>query len=441
MSKPLSVFSLSLITVCSVDSIRNLPAAAMAGNQLLYYFSLALVLFLLPSAIIAVWFSQQSSQGIYGWVKVGLGKQFACLAIWFQCIQNLLIYPTFLSFIAATLLYSFSPALASNSYVIFMVILALIWSLTWINLQGIHTSSRFNSVCTILGLLLPFLLILSLGGRWYYTHSNTIQNLIPANTTYSWTSLIAIMLSFCGIEIAAVHAKESQKGAFSKSIFIAVIVVFFTMLFGAITLAMIIPAQQLNFISSIPQLIDLFFKEFHYEQLAFLVNGLIAIGCIGTANNWIIAPIKGLSFAVDEGLFNTTLITKNPKNAPAKLLLLQAAIVSLISSLFLVFPTMNASYWIMLNAATQIYLLMYLMLFLSAITIVLKSKTISWMILIAASLGIGGISIGLIVSLVPPPNLQFNSQLFYAALSVLFLICMFFIPLKSLNNRKVLSSN
>lgn len=123
MKSPLSVLSLALITVCSVDSIRNLPAAALAGNRLFYYFALALLFFLLPCAIVAVWFSRQSEQGVYGWVKQGLGNQWAFIAIWFQCIQNVLIYPTLLSFIAGTLLYSISPDLVQNKSMLFLIII------------------------------------------------------------------------------------------------------------------------------------------------------------------------------------------------------------------------------------------------------------------------------------------------------------------------------
>ncbi|WED42101.1 APC family permease [Legionella cardiaca] len=432
MKKQLSIGSLSLITICSVDSIRNLPVAALAGSQLLNYFFLALLFFLLPSAMIAAWFSEQSQQGVYGWVKQGLGKQSAFAAIWFQCIQNILIYPTFLSFIAGALLYSCSPQLATNKHFIFITILCLIWTLTWINLKGIHLSSCFNSFCTVFGLLLPFLLILIMGGIWSFTHRAPGSSLLPIATSYSWTSLVAIMLSFCGIEIAAVHAKESQPGSFARAIFISVGVIFCTMLFGAITLAMIIPLQQLNFISSIPQLIDLFFNELHCGQFAFLINGLIAIGCIGTANNWVIAPIKGLSFAIDEGFLPTRLIKAKAKINPNRLLITQAIIVSIISTLFLAFPTINGSYSIMLNCATQVYLLMYIMLFVSAIKIVFNDKKITWTILIWASLGLLGIGLVLIVSLIPPSILHLNSKLFYTVFSLLFLLAMILIPLKSL---------
>lgn len=439
MSRKLSVFSLTLITVCSVDSIRNLPAAAIAGSQLFLYFSLALIFFLLPCAIISCWFSNQSQQGVFGWVKKGLGKHYAFMAIWFQCVQNVLIYPTLLSFIAGTLLYSISPDLAKNQYLLVLTILIQIWGLTWINLKGIHFSSRFNTLCSITGLLIPFIIIMSMGFYWWLTQTPDDQQILPQASAYSWTSLTAIILSFCGIELAAVHAQESKPDAFPKAVFISVFIIFLTMLFGSLILAMIIPAEQLSFISSIPQLIQLFFTKMNCGQLSFIINGLIAIGCIGAANNWLIAPIKGLGFAAGEGFLNPGLTTLNKNNAPARLLILQATCVTLISTLFLIIPSINASYWIMLNAATQINLLMYLLLFISAIKLV-KAERIKTRIkiLFSAGLGLFGICVALLVSLAPPPSIQFDSQFSYALTGGLFLVIMTLIPIW--NQRKLKSS-
>lgn len=430
MNRKLSVFSLTLITVCSVDSIRNLPAAALAGSQLFNYFTMALLFFLLPCAIVSVWFSNQSEQGVFGWVKQGLGKHYAFMAIWFQCLQNVLIYPTLLSFIAGTLLYSISPELVQNQSLLFLIIIALIWGLTWVNLKGIQLSSRFNTFCSITGLLIPFIIIMAVGLYWWLTETVPEQNILPRATTYSWTSLTAIILSFCGIELAAVHAHDSKKGAFAKAVIISVVVIFLSMLFGSIILAMIIPPQQLSFISSIPQLIQLFLTKMQLGHLSFIINGLIAIGCIGTANNWLIAPIKGLGFAAGEGFLNKSLTKVNKNNAPVKLLIIQAACVSIISTLFLIIPSINASYWIMINAATQINLLMYLLLFGSAIAVLWKGK-MNYRILISAGLGILGSSIALIVSLAPPPSLHFKSQLVYALTGGLFLVLMTLIPLRN----------
>ncbi|STX46753.1 amino acid antiporter [Legionella hackeliae] len=167
------------------------------------------------------------------------------------------------------------------------------------------------------------------------------------------------------------------------------------------------------------------------------MNALIAIGCIGTANNWIIAPIKGLSFAINEGVRYTKLIEKNARQVPARLLILQAGFVSIISLLFLVFPAINTSYWVMLNSATQVYLLMYFMLCLSAIKLIFNRKSYSWIILLSAFLGLSGISIGLIVSLVPPPSLPINSHFIYGLLSIFFLVFLILAPLTSLGRKPI----
>ncbi|KGP63586.1 amino acid:proton antiporter [Legionella norrlandica] len=430
MKRQLSVFSLTLITVCSVDSIRNLPAAALAGSQLYHYFVLALVFFLLPCAIVSSWFSNQSEQGVYGWVKKGLGNHWAFMAIWFQCIQNILIYPTLLSFIAGTLLYSISPDLVQNKSLLFLIIIVLIWSLTWINLKGVQLSSRFNSYCSITGLIIPFIIILCMGLYWWLSQIKPNMTILPQAESYSWTSLTAIILSFCGIELAAVHARDSRKGAFPKAVAVSVVLIFSTMLFGSIILAMIIPPQQLNFISSIPQLIQLFFNKMKCGHFAFIINGLIAIGCIGAANNWLIAPIKGLGFAAGEGFLSKNFNQVNENNVPFKLLVAQAICVSIISTLFLIVPSINASYWIMLNAATQINLLMYLLLFISALKIVTSKPIMDKLgITISSSFGLVGSSVTLIVSLTPPPSLVIDSKVTYAIVGGLFLIVMALIPI------------
>lgn len=443
MNNKLSVFSLSLLTIGSVDSIRNLPAAALAGSQLINYFILALFLFLLPCAVISGWFSQQANQGVYSWVKTGLGEKAALMAAWFQCLQNVLLYPTLLSFIAGIILYLVSPEHAENKNLIFLIIVVLTVSLTQINLRGIRLSSRINSFCTIFGLVIPFALIFIIGIYWYFTQDFAESATMNTTSTYSWSSLTAIMLSFCGIDLAAVHAKESQARAYQRSLIFSVLIIFCSMLFGSLVFAMIIPTAELSFITSIPKLIDLFFNRIHASALAPLINALIALGCIGAANNWLIGPIKGLSFAAEDGFLKKKYDQINKQNVPSTLLTIQAGYIIVISALFLIIPSINTSYWIMLNTATQIYLLVYILLFLSAIKVALShTGTKKIIIIIAAALGLIGINIALVVSFALPSSLQIGSQTTYALYSGLFLLFMISIPfLPKLFPRNTLLAN
>lgn len=71
--RALGVFSLAMITAGSVDSIRNLPATALFGSSLIFFFVLGAIFFLLPSALVSAELSStsQAQGGVYAWVKKG----------------------------------------------------------------------------------------------------------------------------------------------------------------------------------------------------------------------------------------------------------------------------------------------------------------------------------------------------------------------------------
>ncbi len=332
---------------------------------------------------------------------------------------KLLIYPTFLSFIAGAFLYCIDPQLTQQKSLLFITINGLIWSLTWFNIRGINLSHRITILCTLCGLIIPFVLILAIGILWLIMHPQSIHLSIPAHQE-TWTSLTAIILSFCGIEVAAVHAHDSTPGAFTKAIMLSVLIIFATMLFGSLTLAMLLSPQQLNFISGIPELFKLFFNQIHLERFSILINALIVIGCIGCANSWLNSPLKGLLFASKD--------ISQEESSPSKttqLLCIQACGVSLISTLFLILPSINTSYWLMITLATQMYLLMYALMFIGAIRLSWNQGAWQrWGILFSSLMGLIGIGIVLIVSFAQPPAFRQDSQLFYSLLLILCLLLM-----------------
>lgn len=431
MNKKLTVFSLTLMTVGSVDSIRNLPAAALVGTDIFWYFGLALCFFLLPSAIIAGWFSSKSHEGIYGWVKKSLGPKAGFIAIWFQWMQNILIYPTFFSFIAGTLLYCINPNFIENKGLLFILINLFIWCLTWVNIKGIYLSHRVTVFCSIFGLLLPFILILAIGTIWMIFYPQSLNHIPPSNQD-SWASLTAIILSFCGIEIAGVYTQESKPGALPVAIVLSVIIIFVTMLFGSLTLAFILSPKQLNLIGGIPELFQVFFTQIQFANLSLVVNILIVLGCIGCANNWLISPLKGLLFASNE-------LPHSAHQSPSKFLLIQACGVSFISTLFLLFPSINASYWFMITLATQMYLFMYALMFAGAIRLAWQEKKrFFWLITTCSIFGFIGITISLVVSFTPPSSLKYGSLLRY---DLLIIACLLLIGFSSILWKKVIKGS
>ena len=116
MPKKLTTLSLMLMTVISVDSIRNMPIAASYGPQVVIYFLIFAVLFLIPVSLASAELTTAfpNGGGIYTWVKEGINRPFGLLAIWLQWAENIFYYPQQLAFIVLIIAYVVSAILGLN---------------------------------------------------------------------------------------------------------------------------------------------------------------------------------------------------------------------------------------------------------------------------------------------------------------------------------------
>ena len=216
MGKKISLFSLVFLIVAAIDSIRNLPAAALFGSSLIFFFLFSAVIFLIPVALLSAEFSSRYPEegGIFHWVRNAFGEKMGLVAIWLQWINTMAWYPTILAFIAGTAAYLFDPALAENKLFLVSVILIVFWVLTLINLRGLQISAKINAVCGIVGTIFPMLLLIGLGVLWVVL-GNPVQislnwgSIFPTlSSSGNWVSLIAIMASFLVMELSGVHVNE-----------------------------------------------------------------------------------------------------------------------------------------------------------------------------------------------------------------------------------------
>ena len=428
----LSVFSLTMITVGSVDSIRNLPATALFGSQLIFFFIFGALFFLIPAALISAelasgWAKQG---GIYIWVKEAFGQQIGFFAIWLQWIENVIWYPTILSFVAGTIGYLINPALASNPYFLWCVIVLAFWGATFIILRGMGSSALFSNVCTIFGLLCPMTLIITLGALWM-GDANSLQikfdttSLLPHLQDHSiWVSLTAIMLSFCGVEIATVHANdiENPQHAFPKALIYSVLIILSTLILGSLAIAIVLPQHEINLVAGIMQAFDAFFGRYQLAWLMPLVALMLVMGGLGGVSNWIIAPTKGLLVAALDGNLPSSLQLANQRGAPVMMLVGQAIIVTFLSTLFLFMPSVNGSYWLLTAMAAQLYMLMYLLMFFAAIKLRFSAPDVPRVfhipggfvgLLCVAAVGIMGTSLTLVVSFMPPNGINVGNITHY----------------------------
>jgi len=440
----LSIFSLTMITVGSVDSIRNLPATALFGSQLIIFFILGAVFFLIPTALVSAelasgWAKQG---GVYIWVKEAFGKKAGFLAIWLQWIENVIWYPTILSFVAGTIGYLISPSLANSPYFLCAVIISSFWGATYVNLRGMKSSALMSSICTISGLLVPMSLIIGLGAAWVFG-GNLMQvefdssSIMPELNSSMWVSLTAIILSFCGIEIATVHANdvENPQKAFPRALIYSVFIILSTLILGSLSIAIVLPQGDINLVAGIMQAFGAFFARYHLALLMPVVAIMLVMGGLGGVSNWIIAPTKGLLVAAEDGNLPPFFQKVNKNGAPVVLLVGQAIIVTLLSSLFLFMPSVNGSYWLLTALAAQLYMLMYLLMFFAAVKLRFSAPTHprafkipggTFGMIAVVLIGMVGTCTTLVVSFFPPEGINIGSIIQYEIMLVsgLFFMCL-----------------
>lgn len=440
----LTIFSLTMITVGSVDSIRNLPATALFGSQLIFYFILGALFFLIPTALVSAelasgWAKQG---GIYVWVKEAFGKKTGFLAIWLQWIENVIWYPTILSFVAGTIGYLINPALTSNPYFLWSIIVSCFWGATILNLRGMKSSALFSNFCSLAGLLLPMSLIIGLGVAWI-TQGNPLQikfdapSIVPHLADRSmWVSLTAIMMSFCGIEIATVHANDvnNPQHAFPRALIYSVGIILSTLILGSLAIAIVLPGNDINLVAGIMQAFEAFFLSYNMHWMMPVVAVMLVLGGLGGVSNWIIAPTKGLLVAAEDGNLPEVFQRTNARGAPVVMLITQAVIVTVLSALFLFMPSVNGSYWLLTALAAQLYMLMYFIMFIAAIKLRISQpnhhrpfKIPGGMMgmLFVAGIGIIGVLTTLAVSFIPPEGINVGSFARYEITLIvgLFLMC------------------
>jgi len=385
-SEKISTLALILLITGAIDNIRNLPAAALFGSSLIFFFLLGAIIFLIPTALISAELAStwpEEEGGVYSWVKHAFGDTVAFFTIWLQWINTLVWYPTILSFIAGTLAYLVNPALAHNKAYLIAVILIVFWSLTLLGLNGLKASTAFASFCAVVGMIIPMGIIIVLAIIWLFQgHALAIdlspKHLIPHwSDTQSWGSLTAIITSFLGMELAAVHVrnvKNPQKN-FPRAMLASVILILITMILGSLAIAFVLPQEKINLVQGVMQAFTSFFEIYHLTRIMPIIIIMLLLGSLGGMVNWIISPAKGLLLAADQGFLPPWLYRLNKHGIASRILILQALLVTVLCSGFFFLPSINSIYWLFTALSTELYLVMYVFLFIAAIKLKQKYLT------------------------------------------------------------------
>ena len=444
----LSLFLLVMLNIAIMASLRNLPLVAKLGYQAIPFFLIVALIFLIPSALVSAELATgwPKSGGVYIWVREAFGDKAGFFTIWMQWAHNLTWYPAILSFIAATISYAFFPSLKGNPYYILSVVIVSFWVMTFINYFGIKTSSIFSTVCVIVGTLIPGLFVISLGITWIFS-AETVQipfsatKLIPDFSNFDHlVFIIGLFLAFSGLEVSAGYAgevKNPQKN-YPKSIIFAAAITFVIFLFGALSIAVVLPEGEISLVAGLMEAFKVFLAKFHLSFLLPVLAIMLICGALGETNSWIIGPVKALHTTSLHGNLPPFLQKINNHGMPTNLLFLQAIVVTISSFVFLLMPSLSTSYWILSAISAQMYLIMYVMMFISAIRLRYVKPHIPRAykiphphkgIWVVAGIGTMSSLLGIVIGFFPPSQLETGNPYLYEGLLIGGLLIMVAAPL------------
>lgn len=413
----LGAFALAMISVSAILNVRGLPIMAATGWHCIFFYLLAAVTFLIPSAIVCARLSSRYPEngGIYTWIKHAFGHKTGTVAMWLEWINNIIVYPATLATIISTIAYVSFPNLEAHRLILFSAMMLILWSLIAFNTLQIGVTSRLNVLGALLGTLLPCALLIFIGVVMLTHNFHTElpkfnEHFFPPINTASLAVFVGVLSSYGGMQVIAFHARNvrNPKKTFPRAIIISTTLIIFTSIFATLAIALIIPPAKINLLNGLIEGAAAFFDQVHLHWLVPIFSVLIAFGTLATLNAWIIGPARGLQTAAENGDMPRFLAATNKHQMPTRVLLVQGVIGTLLASFFLWMPTLKAAFWVLIALMSQFTLIVYILMFAASIQLTRKR--------FFATLGILSSCVGFYLGLFPPDQLNWLHSYEYIAM-------------------------
>ena len=435
---PLNIFFLTAIIVGTILSIRNWPFLVEYGFSSLCYLAAAILVFFIPVSLVSAELASGWPErgGVYVWVKEALGRRCAFLSVWLLWIANVVWYPTILSFIMATILSVFAPHLVDSPAWNVGLMLLFFWSLLLANFSGIRYSGWFSMATLLLGTLIPGALIIGLGAVWLLSGNPShiefsLQALTPKETHLNeLIFFVGVLLSFFGMEMNAVHAKDvvNPQKNFPKAIFLSASIIAVLFILGTLAIGIAIPKDKINLVTAVMEAISIYLNGLDAGWLLPVFGLMIAFGACGGVSIWLVGSSKSLLIASEGGDLPSILCKTNQKGVPVAVLILQGIIVSILTLVFFAMPNLSTAFWILNLLSSQLNLLMYVFMFVAAIVLRYRRPEVErpyavpggrFGMIFTSGMGLATCVFCFFIGFIPPAQLQIGNFVFYES----FLVC------------------
>ena len=449
----LSVMTLAIMNITAVVSLRGLATEAIYGLASAFYYLFAAIVFLIPTAMVAAELAAMFSAkqgGVFRWVGEAFGARTGFLAIWLQWIQSTIWYPTVLTFGAVSIAYigvdpSTDAALASNRIFTLVVVLAIYWIATFISLRGIGWVGKVSKIGGIIGTIIPAALLiilaivyLAMGGT---NNLNMKESFFPDLTNFNNLVLASsIFLFYAGMEMMGIHVMEvdNPKRNYPRAIIIGSLVTVLIFILGTFSLGIIVPAKDISLTQTLLIGFDSYFKFVKLSWMGPIIAIALVFGVLAGVLTWVAGPSKGIFTVGRAGYLPPFFQKTNKQGVQRNILMVQGVIVTILGMLFVVMPSVQSFYQILSQLTVLLYLIMYMLMFASAIRLRYKlpqlerpfrlgakGNGLMWLL---GGMGFCGSLLAFVLSFIPPSQIAVGSNAVWYAVLIIGAIVFVVIP-------------
>jgi amino acid transporter len=450
--KFMTVPTVAFLTAAAiVTSLRGLPVMAKEELTMFVYIGFATLLFLIPAALISAELGSAFANrkgGVYTWVGEAFGQRFGFVAIWLQWIQNVVWYPTGLAFAAAAAAFALNAAgLASAHIYVGLFCIVSYWLATLLALRGNALLAKVAKYGFLVGTVVPGVVLVGLFLYWLMSgHSlgwatatnSAVSHVVGGANEPRWLPLLAgfgslaflgnIMLLFAGVEAQAVHVGEMKdpKRGFPIAMLIAAVISVGVFLLGSIAVAGLVPYNKIVLQTGVFNAMQtVLVGVWHMGWVVQVLAILVCYGALSGALAWISAPSRALLTTAHDGVLPPILQKTNKAGVQRNILILQAIIVTAVSSIYLFTADVSGAFFLISTVTISLYIVMYMLMYAAAIRLrytqpnlprafkIPGGKAGMW---IVAGLGFAAVAFSLLVSFFPPTQIPVGNPTTYVAL-------------------------
>lgn len=285
LRRELRLRDLVLFSLAGIIGTRWLAAAARTGPGSLSLWVLAIIFFLIPSAICIARLSARypDEGGLYVWSRENFGPWHGFLCFWLYWIGLAFWFPSFLMAITSMSSFAFAPQWAGNRAFIVPASLALLWLAMGANLAGLKFGKWVDN-CGALASYALCALLLGLAAVAYLHHgSATPLHVWPQ---WNWGRLnfwSQIAYALTGLELAPVLGGEIVRPErnLPLSSLIAAPIAGFWYLAGTLALLVVLAPGQISPLNGITQVVAAAGGRMGAAWLTIPAVGLILVAAVG----------------------------------------------------------------------------------------------------------------------------------------------------------------